>query len=428
MTAATARPGRVGQEWDTPLHRMAVRQFEQASDVLGLDDELRERLAAPRRSLAVTFPVRMDDGSVRSFTGYRVQHTLTMGPTKGGMRYAPDVTIGECAALAMWMTWKCAVLGLPFGGAKGGVRCSADELSSGELERLTRRYAVELVPFIGPDRDIPAPDLATGEREMAWFMDAYSQQVGHLVPAIVTGKPAALGGTETRRSATGLGVVHVTEDVLRRTGRRMAGLRVVVQGLGNVGGTVAAELHARGARVVGVGDAGGALARDEGLPCPDILRWTAEHGSVAGCPSGREIDPETLLELPCDVLIPAAVEGQITADNAERLACDLVVEAANGPTTPEAEAILAHRGVLLVPDILANGGGVTVSYFEWLQGAQQYPWTAEEISVRLRDAMARAVERVLRCAEERGVDWRTAATIVAVRRVAEVAQARGVSP
>jgi glutamate dehydrogenase (NAD(P)+) len=415
-------------EWDTPLYRMAAQQFIRAADILDLDDEFRERLLEPRRAFLVTFPVRMDDGSVQSFTGYRVQHTLTMGPTKGGMRYSPEVSMGECAALAMWMTWKCALLNLPYGGAKGGVRCTPGELSDGELERLTRRYAAELIPVIGPDRDIPAPDMATGEREMAWFMDTYSQQVGFTAPSIVTGKPPVLGGTEARQPATGLGVIYVLEEAAARMRTSIDGMRVVVQGFGNVGSTIVRELHARAALIVGVSDASGGLAAEDGLNVGEVFEWVREHGSLAGCPAGTPVGSIEVLELPCDTLIPAALEEQITGRNARKLQCSLVVEAANGPTTPEAEAILAERGITVIPDILANAGGVTVSYFEWLQGIQKSMFTAADMQRRLNNLMRDAFARVASAVDERGLDWRTAAMTVAVQRVAEAAAMRGVYP
>jgi glutamate dehydrogenase (NAD(P)+) len=418
----------VGAEWQTSLYRVAAEQFEHTADVLDLDPDTRARLLAPRRTLAVTFPVRMDDGRVRTFTGYRVQHALHMGPTKGGMRYAPLVSMGECAALAMWMTWKCALLELPYGGAKGGVRCTPRELSVGELERVTRRYATELLPIIGPDRDIPAPDMATGEREMAWFMDTYSQQMGHAVPEIVTGKPPVLGGTEARRPATGLGVVYVTEGVLERLGWPIREQRFVVQGFGNVGRVAARELHDLGAKVVAVSDAGGGVANPEGLDVPALERWVDEHGSVDGFAGGMAVGRTEVLEVECDVLIPAAIEQQITEENADRLRCRLVVEAANGPTTGEAEAMLAERGIRVVPDVLANAGGVCVSYFEWVQDIQRYSWDYIELQERLRRQLRAALAKVWVAAGELDCSWRTAALSVAVRRVAEAARLRGVYP
>ncbi len=417
-----------GEEWGGELQRQAVAQFDGTANLLDLDEESRARLRDPRRCLTVNFPVRMDDGSVRSFTGYRVQHTLTMGPTKGGIRYASDVSLGECAALAMWMTWKCALLGLPYGGAKGGVRCEPRDMSVAEIERMTRRYAAELIPIIGPDRDIPAPDMATGEREMAWIMDTYSQQVGHSVPEVVTGKPPALGGTEARRAATGLGVVYVTEGVLERLGWNVRELSFVVQGFGNVGLVAASELHALGARVVAVSDASGGVHDPNGLDVPALAAWSEGQRLLSDFPDADAVSRTEVLELPCDVLIPAALERQVTGQNAARLDCRLVVEAANGPVTPEAEALLASRGIPVVPDILANAGGVCVSYFEWVQDVQKYSWDTIDVQERLRRQLRSALDRVMRAAEDLDCDWRTAALSVAVQRVAEAARFRGVYP
>ncbi|MDQ3849612.1 MAG: Glu/Leu/Phe/Val dehydrogenase [Actinomycetota bacterium] len=417
-----------GSEWSSELYRMATDQFLRACDLLHLDPEFRTRLADPRRSLVVNFPVRMDSGDVRSFTGYRVQHTLTMGPTKGGFRYAPEVSLGECAALAMWMTWKCALLGLPYGGAKGGVRCSPNELTVGELERITRRYAAELIPVIGPDRDIPAPDMATGEREMAWFMDTYSQQVGHSVPEIVTGKPLVLGGTEARRPATGLGVVFVLEAVCERIRLDLRGARVAIQGFGNVGSVAARELQAIGARIVAVSDHTTGLVRPDGLDVDALDAWVAAHRFLDGFPHAEAVGPREVLETPCEVVIPAALERQITDDNAHRLSCRLVVEAANGPTTPEAEAILRERGIPVVPDVLANAGGVTVSYFEWVQDQQKYTWDLIDIQERLRRQLRAAFGRVVEAGERLQADWRMAALSVAIERVAEAARLRAIYP
>jgi len=417
-----------GWEWRSGLYRMASHQFEQAADALSLDEESRTRLLEPRRSLTVNFPVRMDAGHVVNFTGYRVQHTLTMGPTKGGFRYAPDVSLGECAALAMWMTWKCALLGLPYGGAKGGVRCEPHGLSDGELERVTRRYAAELLPVIGPNQDIPAPDMGTGEREMAWFYDTYSQGVGYAVPEIVTGKPVVLGGTEGRQPATALGAVYVLEAMLERLAWSMAGQRVVIQGFGNVGSVLAAELHNRGAKVLAVSDVEGGIASARGLDIPAVLRWKDEHRYLSGFPDGEPISREAVLELPCDVLVPAALERQITGENVDRLQCKLVVEAANGPTTPDADRVLAERGIPVLPDVLVNAGGVTVSYFEWVQSHQKYAWDIVEIQDRLRVQMRAALARVLEAAAELDLDYRTAALSVAVARVAEAARLRAIYP
>jgi len=419
---------RAGEEWNSELHRIAAEQYNKAADVLELAPDLRERLRAPRRSMTVNFPVRLDSGEVRNFTGYRVQHTLTMGPTKGGLRYAPGVSMGECAALAQWMTWKCALLGLPYGGAKGGVRCDPNTLSAGEIERITRRFAVELIPVIGPDRDIPAPDMGTGEREMAWFYDTYSQSMGHAVPEIVTGKPPVLGGTEARKPATGLGVVYVAEAVSERLGRPLRDQRVVVQGFGNVGSTAAGELHAIGAKVVAVSDYTGGIVDPDGLDIPAVKAWIDEHRVLEGCPLGDPVGRAEVLEVACDMLIPAALERQITIENAARIQATVIVEAANGPTTPEAEAVLAARDVLVVPDVLANAGGVTVSYFEWVQDNQRYLWDFVEIQERLKRQLRAALGRVVDNADRLGVDWRTAALAVAIERVAEAARLRAIYP
>ncbi len=417
-----------GGEWRSELHRVAVAQFERAAKVVGLEPEVKARLLEPRRALTVNFPVRRDDGTVETFTGYRVQHTLTMGPTKGGVRYAPGVSLGECAALAMWMTFKCALLGLPIGGAKGGVRCDPNRLSPSEKERITRRYAAEILDMIGPDRDIPAPDLATGEREMAWLMDTYAQSVGHTVPEVVTGKPPVLGGTDARASATGLGATFVVERALATMGRTIAGQSFVIQGFGNVGSVVAREVSLRGGRVVGVCDVSGGVVDPDGLDVRALTEWQHEERFLRGCGLGEPVGRMEILEIPCNVLIPAALERQITAENAGRLNCELVVEAANGPTTPEADAILAEHGVDVFPDLLASGGGVTVSYFEWVQDIQRYAWSPEEMVAKLEYQLGEAFDRVTAARQRLGVDLRTAAQAVAVERVAEASRLRSVYP
>ena len=416
------------QEWQSGLFVTAQAQFERVADLVELDPDQYARLSEPRRSLVVNLPIRLDGGDLVNFTGYRVQHVLTMGPTKGGLRFAPDLTLGQCAALAMWMTWKCALLRLPYGGAKGGVRCDPRGLSTEELERITRRYTAELNPIIGPNEDIPAPDMGTGEREMAWFFDTYSQAAGHSVPACVTGKPVALGGTPGRQEATGLGAVFTLEGALERRGMPLADQAFAIQGFGNVGSVIAAELHARGAKVVGLSDVGGAIADPSGLDVPAIIRWKWEHGTVAEFREAEAIERDALLELPCDVLVPAALEHQITEANADRLRCRLVAEAANGPTTPVADSILAERGIAVLPDVLTSGGGVAVSYFEWVQGHQKYIWTPSEIRDRLSAQMRGALEEVMATSEELGVDYRMGALAVAVRRVAETAKLRAVYP
>jgi len=416
-----------GSEWRSELYRVASAQFTRAADAIGLPDDLRERLQEPRRSLVVNFPVRRDSGEVEEFTGYRVQHTLVMGPTKGGIRLAPGVSLGECAALAMWMTYKCALLGLPFGGAKGGVRCDPNRLSAGEIERLMRRYTAEISPIIGPDRDIGAPDMATGEREMSWIMDTYSQSVGQAVPEIVTGKPVVLGGTEGRRTATGMGVVFTIEAVLAHLEWEVAGKKVVVQGVGNVGATVALELQRRGAKIVGVADVAGGLHNDDGIDIEALLEHQAQNRFIRGFDGADEIGKTEVLEAPCDILVPAALECQITGENAGALDTKLVVEGANGPTTPEADAILSRRGIPVVPDILANSGGVTVSYYEWAQGVQREQWSADDVAERLELAMHDATKRVLAANNHSG-DWRTAAFSIALERVAQASALRAIYP
>jgi glutamate dehydrogenase (NAD(P)+) len=375
---------RSGIEWRSELYETACAQFARAAELLDLDDEFRTRLLEPRRALTVNFPVRMDDGTVHSYTGYRVQHTLTMGPTKGGFRYAPNVSLGECAALAMWMTWKCALLGLPFGGAKGGVRCDPLLLSDSELERITRRYAAELIPVIGPKQDIAAPDMGTDEREMAWFMDTYSQQVGYSVPEVVTGKPQVLGGNPVRSRATGLGVAYVIADVAQRRGDPLAGQRIAIQGFGNVGSAAAAALQEMGTTIVAVSDAHSGPHSPAGLDVPELVRWMARHPFLDGFPGAESTGSAAVLEVPCEVLVPAALEQQIVAANAEQLDCQVVVEAANGPMSTDAEEILLDRGIQIVPDILANGGGVTASYFEWVQDQQRFVWDGVQLEHRLR--------------------------------------------
>jgi len=417
-----------GGEWRSSLWAVAVEQFNRAADLLDLDADIRTRLLEPRRSLVVNFPLRRDSGEVETLTGYRVQHTLTMGPTKGGLRFAPGVSLGECAALAMWMTIKCALIGLPFGGAKGGVRCDPNRLSAGELERVTRRYATEIFPIIGPDRDIPAPDMATGEREMAWFMDTYSQQAGHGVPESVTGKPIVLGGTAGRQAATGMGVVFCLEDLFGRLGWTLDGQRVAIQGYGNVGAVAARELQARGASIVGLGDVSGGLSAPNGLDLDAVAGWVGEHQFLRGFPAADPVSRTAVLEVPCDILIPAALEAQINSENAARVQCRLVAEAANGPTTPAADRILAERGIPVLPDVLANAGGVTVSYLEWVQDQQRYFWGVEEIASRMQVQLRSGLERMLDVAEERNVDWRPAAQVSAIQRFAEAAYLRALYP
>ena len=415
-------------EWDTPLFRTAQRQFEQAIPYAEVNESIVERLRYPERAVVVTVPIRRDAGHVGVFPAYRVQHSSVLGPTKGGVRYDPHVTLGECAALAVWMTWKCALLRLPYGGAKGGVRCNPRELSLDELQRLTRRYTSELRGVIGPQEDIPAPDMATNEQTMAWIMDTYSMQVGYAVPEIVTGKPVALGGSLFRHEATGAGVVMVTERACGRLGWRLDEQSCVVQGFGNVGGIAAQELAGKGAAVVAVSDISGGVYAPDGLNLADVQAWIADHGTLEAYPDARPVSNSELLELPCDILVLAALEDQITAQNASRLDTKLVVEGANGPTSIEADATLAERGILVLPDVLTNAGGVTVSYFEWVQDLGRLFWTRDEIRARLADKLGDAFDRVWQLADEKGISLRQAALVAGINEVAGALKARGIYP
>ncbi len=379
--------------------------------------------------MILTLPVRMDDGSFASFPAYRVQHSSVLGPTKGGVRYDEGVDLGECAALAMWMTWKCALLRLPYGGAKGGVRCNARELSHAELSRVTRRFTAELAPFIGPQLDIPAPDMATNEQTMAWMMDTYSMQKGYAVPEIVTGKPIALGGSLFRHEATGAGVVMVIERACQRLGWNLADQRCVVQGFGNVGGIAATELHDKGASVIAVSDISGGVYSATGLDIPTLHGYVAENGSLEGYTAGVErISNDELLESECDILVLAAREDQVTGANAGALRCKLVAEGANGPTSVDGDRILAERGIPVLPDILTNAGGVTVSYFEWVQDLGRLFWDRDEIRRRLADKLSDAFDRVWSVSDEREISLRDAALVAAIREVAAALEARGLYP
>jgi glutamate dehydrogenase (NAD(P)+) len=423
-----ASPLEAPLEWDTPLFLMARAQFGQALPYADVSPMVTERLSFPERALIMSVPLHRDDGSWQVFAGYRVQHSTVLGPTKGGVRYDPEVSLGECAALASWMTWKCALLRLPYGGAKGGIRCDPRALSLHEVERLTRRFTSELVASIGPQTDIPAPDMATNEQTMAWMMDAYSMQKGYAVPEVVTGKPISIGGSVFRREATGAGVVMCTEHACERLGIDLSAQRCVVQGFGNVGGVAATELHSRGATVIAVSDISGGVHAPDGLEIPELHAYVAEHGSLAGYARCERITNDELLELPCDILVVAAREDQITAENAGRVHARLVVEGANGPTTLEADAILAERSIPVVPDILANAGGVTVSYFEWVQDLGRLFWDRDEIRIKLSDKMADASDRVWSVADEKRITLRTAAMVAAIREVAGALESRGIYP
>jgi glutamate dehydrogenase (NAD(P)+) len=415
-------------EWDTPLYRQARTQLEYAVTLAETPQSVAERLRYPERAVIMTLPVRMDDGSIRAFPSYRVQHSSILGPTKGGVRYDESVNLGECAALAMWMTWKCALLRLPYGGAKGGVRCSPRQLSQPELSRITRRFTAELTPFIGPQEDIPAPDMATNEQTMAWMMDTYSMQKGYAVPEIVTGKPISIGGSVFRHEATGAGVVMVIERACARLGWNLAEFRCVVQGFGNVGGIAATELAEKGATVIAVSDAGGGVFSPAGLDIPTLHEHVTEHRALTSFTGVAHISNAELLELPCDVLVLAAREDQVTADNAGKLACRLVAEGANGPTSIAGDRILAERGIPVLPDILTNAGGVTVSYFEWVQDLGRLFWDREEIRRRLADKLNDAFDRVWELAEVRGLTLRDAALVAGIREVSAALEARGLYP
>ena len=410
------------------LFDVAVQQFYIAADRLGLDDGMRGILSHCEAELTVSFPVEMDNGTVQMFQGHRVQHNRGPGPTKGGIRYHQDVTLSEVKALAMWMTWKCAVVGLPYGGAKGGVRVDPKALSMNEVQNLTRRYTSEIMPMIGPNKDLPAPDVNTNAQTMAWIMDTYSMHVGYSVPGVVTGKPLALGGSPGRNEATGRGCVYVIEEACLSTGLNLAGARVVVQGFGNAGATAARLIDELGAVVIGVSDSRGGTWNAAGLDLDRVARHKSATGSVSGYAEGEDISNRDLLERPCDILIPAAMEGQIDSDNAHRIQARIIAEAANGPTSPEADDVLFDRGITVLPDILANAGGVTVSYFEWVQALQAFPWTETDVNDRLRKIMRDSYRAVQSTASEHHVHLRTAAMLLSVRRVAEFTRLRGIYP
>ncbi len=407
---------------------VAQSQFDHAADKLDLDEGMRRVLRVPQRELTVNFPVTMDDGSVTVFTGHRVQHNVSRGPGKGGIRYHQDVTLDEVRALAMWMSWKCACVNIPYGGAKGGVVVDPKKLSIHEVEGLTRRFTTEISPLIGPDRDIPAPDVNTNAQTMAWMMDTYSMHHGYTIAAVVTGKPIAIGGSLGRNEATARGAVFTLLKWAEATRQPLTGLRVVIQGYGNAGSIAATLLREEGATIIAVSDSTGGIHNPTGLDPARVSAWKGEHGTVVGYPGTDAVSNQEILELDCDILVPAALENQITRGNAPRIKAQVVAEAANGPTTPEADAILRDRGIFLIPDILCNAGGVTVSYFEWVQDMQSFFWTEERINQSLKEIMDRAFESVHEMSERHEVDMRTAAYMVAVARVAEGTMLRGLYP
>ncbi len=412
-------------EWRSPASEMAVRQFEIASEKLNLDENVGTRLKRPDRALVVSIPTRMDDGSVKVFTGYRVQHSDTLGPFKGGIRYHPDVNLGEVSALAMWMTWKCSLVGLPLGGAKGGIACDPRELSRNEVQGMTRRYTAEILDFIGPEVDIPAPDMGTDEQVMAWIMDTYSQHKGHAVPGVVTGKPVSIGGTLGRRDATGRGVVYTIVEAAKHLGLDLRRCSAVVQGFGNVGSVTARDLANLGVKIVAVSDRSGEFWNDKGLPIDDLVSYKVRNRRLEGFPEAEKISGGDLFKLKCDILIPSAGEMEITADNAGSLNCRLVAEGANGPTTLEADEILRERGIFVIPDILANAGGVIVSYFEWVQDLQNFFWVEDEVNRKLRDILTRTFHEVLRMSQKEHVNMRLAALMIGIRRVSQAMLWRG---
>jgi len=408
--------------------RIAMRQFDNAADKLNLHRGLREVLRSPRRALSLSLPIKLDDGSIKVFQGFRVQHNNARGPCKGGIRYHPNVSFDEVQALASWMTWKCATVNIPFGGAKGGIICDPKHLSKNELERLTRRYAYEISDFIGPDRDIPAPDVYTDAQVMAWIMDTYSMTRGHSVPGVVTGKPTFLGGSLGRNEATARGCVYVVRcacEVLKINYKRAT---AVIQGFGNAGSIAAELLHKIGMTVIAVSDSNGGIVNQKGLDIPKVVAHKEKTGSVDRFPGSKPISSEELLELQCDVLVPAALENQITITNAHRIRAKIIAEAANGPTTPNADRVLYEKGVFLLPDILANAGGVTVSYFEWVQDLQELFWDVDEVHHKMEKIMGKAFSDVHKAAKDHRVDMRTGAYILAIDRVAKATESRGIWP
>jgi len=416
-------------DYSSPMFHMACRQFDLVADHLGMDASLRDRIRLPKRALIVAVPTRMDDGQTRVFMGYRVQHHLTLGPTKGGLRYHPDVTLGEVAALAMWMSWKCSLVGLPYGGAKGGVACNPRNMSARELEGITRRFTQEMIPFIGPQIDVMAPDLGTNEQTMAWMMDTYSMQIGHAVPEIVTGKPVVIGGTLGRKEATGRGVAYLISRAFDTLGLDSAKATAVIQGYGNVGSYTALTLDRFGTKVIAISDFSGGICNPKGLDLLAVQAHLAKEKSLQNFCGGDKITNEELLLLKCDVLVPAAIERQITEENAGRLQCRLLAEAANGPTTPDADVILDQRPeIFVIPDILCNSGGVIVSYFEWVQDLQNFFWSEAEVNDRLYRILEHAFNQVMQLVRKQKLSARMAALSIGVNKVVEAKKRRGLFP
>lgn len=414
---------------DNSVFAMACQQFDRAADLLEMPNQFRERVKLPKRCVSVSMPVSMDDGSVKVFWGHRVQHHLTLGPTKGGLRFSPSVDLGEVAALAMWMSWKCALVGLPYGGGKGGVNCNPRELSLRELEMITRRYTQEMIPFIGPQIDVMAPDMGTNEQTMAWMMDTYSMHAGHAVPAVVTGKPVSIGGSLGRREATGRGVAFLVGRVMEILQMEPQGLSAIIQGFGNVGSVAAYSLRRFGVKIVGVSDFSGGLFYEKGLNLEKLEAYALANKSLEGFPEGQWMSNEELLVRPCDILVPAAVERTITENNARQLKCRILAEAANGPTTPEADRIIDEReDIFLIPDVLCNAGGVIVSYFEWVQDLQNFFWSEVEVLDRLYRILEPALAAILKRAREHKINHRDAALCLGIERVMHAKQMRGLFP
>lgn len=414
-----------GSDEKNPFEAMSER-FDRAAKLLGLDPDLYAVMRVPSREIKVYIPVTLDSGHIQVFEGFRVQHNFARGPAKGGIRYAPDVTLDEVKALSAWMTWKCAVVNVPFGGGKGGIVCDPKQMSQGELERLTRRYTAELFDFIGPEKDVPAPDMNTNEQTMAWIMDTYSMHARHTVTAVVTGKPVALGGSLGRREATGRGLLFTVNEAIKRFGLVPEETTAVIQGSGNVGGIAAELMHAAGYRVVGISEIGGGIYNPNGIDIPAALEYLRTNRTFEGFPGVETVGNKELLEIECDVLAPCATENQITSENADRLKCKILAEGANGPTTPKADQILHDKGIFVVPDILANAGGVTVSYFEWVQDRMGYFWTEDTVNERLEEIMVASFNELVRYSETHDVDSRTAAYMMAIDRVAFDTRMRGI--
>lgn len=410
------------------VYQMAVAQLQSVTEVIDIDPGVLERLSKPKRAMVVSVPTLMDDGRTENFVGYRVQHSVTSGPSKGGLRYAPSVDLGEVAALAMWMSWKCGIMRLPFGGAKGGIACDPSQMSQRELERMTRRFTEEMLPIIGPKQDVMAPDLGTNEQIMAWMMDTYSMSVGYACPEIVTGKPIEIGGCVGRREATGRGVGYCIDEAMKILDLDYSTATAVVQGFGNVGSVVCRELADRGAKVIAVGDRFGSIYNENGIDIPRLLQFVRSGGLLKDFPEAEQIPNEALLTTPCTILVPAAVQQVITAENASRIECLILAEAANGPTTPEADAIIRDRDIFVIPDILCNAGGVTVSYFEWVQDIQRLTWSEQQVNHKLEELMLAAFHRVYALARERKIPMRTAALSLGVQKVAQEKERRGLYP